>query len=231
MDDVKHLIPLAFVVTLAPACGGGDSVPLSQLGGAMGETICAKMVECCTTEELMAELLGASNEGECREVYAGIIGGLLVPALEDSVNAGRMTYDGEAMAACLDTLAGISCAELRSAVRSGIGDSCEDPFIGHVATGGVCAGDPDCTSGFCNGDSIDFDGNITYGACADVPAIGQPCVDGDCPGLRCDRQTTTCAAKLADGETCTFDDDCASDECVDGGTGSTCGRSMTCDGN
>lgn len=230
MDDVKHLIPLALVTSLAAACGGGDSVPLSELGGAMGETICAKMVECCTTEELMEELLGASNETECRQIYASFIGGLLVPALEDSVNAGRTTYDGEAMAACLDTLAGVSCAELRGAVRSGIGDSCEDPFIGHVEVGGMCAGDVDCISGFCNGDSIDFEGNITYGACAAVPAVGQPCVDGDCPGLRCDRQTTTCAPRLADGETCTFDDDCASDECVDTGSGSVCGRSMTCDG-
>jgi hypothetical protein len=223
---------IALCIAVAVAGCGGDSVPLSELGSEMGKTICAKMVECCTAEELMDELLGATNQTECEELYNGLIGGLVVPQLEDSVASGRMRYDGGRMAECLDDLAAIECSELRGAIRGGPGTSCADPFTGLVDIGGACAGDVDCISSFCNGDSLDFEGNVMFGVCAQLPSDGQPCVDDTCgPGLRCDRQLDTCAPALADGMDCTFDDDCASGDCVDSTTGNgTCGRTMTCDG-
>jgi hypothetical protein len=214
--------------------GGGGAVPIAELGNELGAIVCPKMVECCTQMELEDELLGASNETECEAFYAGFLGQLLVPVLEDSVAAGRLVYDGEAMRTCLDAYAAIDCADLPAALHAGGPGGCTDPFMGQVALGGMCANDVDCQSNLCDGGSTDFDGNITYGTCAEVPAIGQACVDGDCgAGAFCDYASAqTCQAQLADGASCGADGDCASGGCngrMNGQPG-TCGPRMACDG-
>lgn len=228
---------LLFASVFAFGCdgGGGDTVPLGQLGSELGAIICPKMVECCTQMELEDELLGASNEMECEAFYAGFLGQLLVPVLEDSVAAGRLAYDGERMRTCLDAYAAIDCADLPTALHAGGPGGCTDPFTGLVALGGACANDADCQSNLCDGDSTDFNGNTTFGTCAEVPAIGQPCVDGDCgAGAFCDYNagSQTCQATLADGASCSANGDCASGACngAMNGQDGTCGAPMTCNG-
>lgn len=185
--------------------------------------------------ELEEELLGASNQQECEAFYAGFIGQLLIPVLEDSVADGRLVYDGGQMRTCLDALAAIECSELRATLESGPAGSCDDPFTGQVAIGGVCANDVDCVSKLCDGDQVDFEGNVTTGVCAQMPSNGQACVDNTCgDGLFCDNTggSPRCQPKLADGSGCSSDDDCTSGSCngASGGQGGTCGASMTCDG-
>jgi hypothetical protein len=180
-------------------------------------------------------LLGAETLEDSELFSTAVLGALLVPVLEDSVAAGRLRYDGEAMADCLDGMAALECSGLRDGLRGGVAGACGDPFIGLVADGGACANDADCVSDYCNGDRIDFEGNVTeLGVCARLPGQGQPCLDGDCAdGLRCDTGGgSICQPRLADGLTCSRDDDCTSDECVGAGGGAegTCGPSMTCDG-
>lgn len=235
---MRNLVSLGFVCCLVgSACGGGgdDAVALAELDTEMGATMCAKMVECCTTAELEEELLGASNQQECEAFYAGFIGQLLIPVLEDSVAAGRLVYDGEQMRTCLDALAAIECADLRAALESGPAGSCEDPFTGQVAIGGMCANDVDCVTELCNGDQVDFEGNVTMGVCAQMPSNGQACVDNTCgAGLFCDYAggSPTCQPELADGSGCSSDDDCTSGSCngASGGQSGTCGAPSTCDG-
>jgi hypothetical protein len=237
----KHFFHLACAATLLTACGGDDGgdggdepVPLSELDDRLGATVCARMVECCTTQELMDELLGAENQAECEALYTGFVGQLLIPALEDSVANGRLLYDGTKLPECLDGLAALACPELRGAIHGGLGNACSSPFTGLVELGGTCAGDVDCISHFCDGDSVDLEGTITFGTCTQLPTDGQPCVDDTCgPGLRCERdsQTGTCGPTFADGVACTYDDDCTSGDCVGpSGSAGTCGDSMTCDG-
>ncbi len=224
------------VIWIAAGCGGGgDAVPLADLGTEMGGAVCGKMAECCTMAELEEELLGASNQQECEAFYAGFLGQLFVPVLQDSVAAGRLVYDGEAMRACLDAYGALACADLRTALATGPDGACDGAFTGQVALGGACATDLDCVSGFCDGDAVDFEGNVTMGTCIQAPGVGQACADGDCDeGLYCDYAggAPTCQATLADGSGCGADGDCASGSCngASGGQGGTCGPSMTCDG-
>lgn len=235
---MRNLVSIGFVCSLVgSACdgGGGDAVPLGSLGTEMGATMCAKMVECCTMAELEEELLGASNQQECEAFYAGFIGQLLIPVLEDSVADGRLVYDGDQMRTCLDAIAAIECSELRATLESGPSGTCDNPFTGQVAMGGACANDLDCVSAFCNGDQVDFEGNVTMGVCAQMPSNGQACVDNTCgDGLFCDYTggSPTCRPTLADGSGCSSDDDCTSGSCngASGGQSGTCGASMTCDG-
>lgn len=216
----------------AAACdgGGGGSVPPDQLGVEMGSAMCAHFAECCTVEEFMDQTLGAENEEECRALYAGFVGGLLVPVLEDSIAAGRVVYHGDRMAGCLDLMRSLSCSDFNEleAADSPWLVGCQDPFEGQVAIGGECANDWDCVSEYCSGESTDFDGNVTFGACANAPSIGQPCDDFECAdNAYCESgPTPTCQALLSDGSACSSGDDCASGGCE----GSVCGPPTTCDG-
>lgn len=228
---MKRFIYASLSLSFFTACdsGGGGSVSPSELGEEMGSVMCARMAECCTEAEFMEQTLGADSEEECRALFAGFVGGLLVPVLEDSIAAGRVVYHGDRMGACLDLMAGLSCVESSVAVEGElIFGGCQDPFEGQVAIGGDCASDFDCISEYCSGDSTDFEGNITFGACAEYPAIGEPCDDFECgPGAYCESGATpTCQALLADGSACQSGDDCESGGCEN----SVCGAPTTCDG-
>lgn len=218
-------------------CGGddgvsGENVPPDQLAEALGPVTCAKLFECCTAEEVMEQLLGAETVEECEQFYLAFIGSFFEPVLEDSIAEGRVVYHGEIIGGCIDAYAALSCPEM-SAVLAGDGpfQGCGDPFEPQVALGGECANDFDCIDGFCPDASVDFEtGEITYGTCVGIPAIGDPCVDNEC-GDDAYCETTaegdTCEARLANGSGCTFDDDCESDFCTDAGM---CAENMTCDG-
>lgn len=177
----------------------------------------------------MEQTLGADSEAECRALFSGFVGELLVPVLEDSIADGRVVYHGDRMGACLDLMAAMSCDESAVAIEGDIiWSGCQDPFEGQVALGGDCAQDFDCVSEYCSGDSTDFEGNVTFGLCADYPAIGQPCDDFTCgPDAYCESGATpTCQALLSDGSACTDGEDCASSGC----NGGVCGAPTTCDG-
>lgn len=216
------------VVALA-ACGddGGGGVAIDNVGAELARVTCAKLADCCTPQEFMEETLGSADETECRMVFTAF-GGILVKIYKDSIDAGRLVYHGDRMADCFAAIEGLSCTEYAM-----VGDDdfasvgCENPFEGKVAAGGQCATDGDCISGWCSGDSVDFEGNITYGTCGTAPGEGMPCEEFDCgDGLYCD--ASTCAPTKPDGMACSSDDECTSGGC--NGEPGTCGVTMTCDG-
>ncbi len=217
-------------IALLSACGGGGGggVSPSEFPAAIAEVTCSRLAECCTTEEFMDETLGSDDEAECKAIFTGF-GGLLADVIEDSVAAGRLIYHGDRVQTCLDVIAGLSCADFQTEADIE-GSACQDPFEGLVENGGECANDFDCVSNYCSGDSLDFEGNIMFGACIDAPVAGQPCDDNDCAdGAFCDRsgETPTCAPLLADGASCNLSSECLSDNCDDTGT---CSAERTCDG-
>lgn len=222
---MKRLVYLAVTTWFAAGCGGGDGISPDQLAGEMGSAMCARFAECCTAEEFMEETLGAEDETECRQLFTGLFGALVTPVLEDSIASGRVVYHADRMGDCLDLMRSLSCTELNELEEDVWLVGCQDPFEGQVAIGGECANDWDCVSEYCSGDSTDFEGNVTFGACANAPAIGQPCDDFECAGgAYCDGGT--CQALLSDGATCSSGDDCASGGC----DGNVCGPQTTCDG-
>jgi len=219
-------------ILILAACGGGGSGGVSPAGlaSALAEASCNKHEECCTAEEFMDATLGSENAAECKAVLTGF-GSLLTNVLDDSIEAGRVIYHPDRMEDCLAAIDALSCAEFKD--NGEINDSrCEDPFEGQVADGGECANDFDCVSNYCSGDSMDFEGNLTFGVCADDPVAGLPCDEGRCADSAfCDFETDLCEALLADGEACTSDNQCKSEEC-DTTTSSpgSCVASTTCDG-
>jgi hypothetical protein len=138
------------------------------------------------------------------------------------------------MGACIDSIADMTCDEFAAAIaqHSGFG-GCEDPFEAKTADGDTCGNDADCTSGWCDGDSFDTNGNLMYGVCATKPGVGDPCPSYECAdGGYC--MGGNCVAAQDDGADCTSGDQCASGACngYDSSTGQpgTCGTPMECDG-
>lgn len=227
------------VACVLTACGGGEGgVSPENLPSEIGEVQCAKLADCCTPAEFM-EQTGADSEAECRALITGF-GTILTNAMNDSIDKGRIIYHPDRMADCITALSGLSCAEFASTKNDAFpGTACDNPIEPQVATGGECAQDFDCASSFCDGGSIDFNGNITYGMCNDRVALGQPCQapDSCASDAFCDFNSPngqpSCAAKLADGSACTNSDQCASDACTgtdNGNQQGTCGANTTCDG-
>jgi len=229
MTRAAYLLLLGVAVA---GCGGDDGISLDELGQEMATVMCERLASCCTPDELREETFGSEDEAECVTVYTGLFDGLLVPVYQASLDAGRLSYDGTKMRACLDRIAALTCEDVaRGQVTEGTFAECDSPFTGHVADGEECATDLDCVSGYCSGDALMSDGTPIFGTCATAPGISTPCDGFECAeGLAC--VSGTCIAPQPDGASCTSDPQCASGSCV-GASGTepgTCGPPMTCDG-
>jgi hypothetical protein len=235
--DNASMTRLATLVILGlTACGGGGSgggdVTPDKLAGTLAHSSCSKLSSCCTADEFKAQTLGATSEAQCEALIGGF-GELFAKTLQDSISKGRVIYHADRMGDCIAVIDAASCIEYQNftsgSFPGGSGSGCQDPFEGQVVMGGDCAQDFDCTSAYCSGDSVDQNGTITFGKCAVLPPIGQPCDDSNCAaGAFCD-SANSCQATKADGASCSTRAECTSAGC--NGTPGTCGVTMTCDGN
>lgn len=245
--DSLLVLGLISALTVAAGCGGDDDgggggdVELDELSPIVASYQCDALFRCCDSAELEEELgfFDAETEEECTMVYAAFIEGFLVESLQASVDSGRLVYHADRMGACIDHLNGLSCEERAMSVSdSGFAAAgCQDPFEGQVANGDACASDEECQSDWCDGDSMDFEGNVTEGVCGDPPGQGDACPDFECTGdTYCELADNggTCHAKLSEGSDCFSDDECASDNCVDDNPDDdmpgTCSGEYQCDG-
>ncbi len=212
-----------------PGPGGGGPVEPDLLGDGFATALCAKMFECCDTIELQQQF-GGGTEDDCRDQYAQTFSMLLEPVLLDSIDSDRVTYDADIAGDCIAAYRDLSCAEF-AAVRFADGpfEGCSSPFDPQVANDAACGNDYDCTSGYCSGDSVDFQGTITYGTCITAPGLDDPCDGSDCgDGFYCNFSTFTCASPLANGTNCGSDTECDSGYCDD--STFVCADATICDG-
>jgi len=208
--------------------GGGAGTALDELGAAMAETLCPRLFDCCSDgdlRQLFEEDVSPEVPTDVPGCVAAVTASLeeIAGGMADSVAAGRMQYSGERMEACLEAIGEHSCDRFAATVADLTGfPECEPPFTPLVADGAACATSEECTSGFCSGSG---DGKL--GACAALPAEGDPCPDSSCAdGLYCDDIGATCLPQKADGEECGASTQCAGGDCRDG----MCGSSPLCDG-
>lgn len=124
----------------------------------------------------------------------------------DSVNAGRMAYDGNAARRCLDAFNSADCVSLLS---TSISEplKCDGVFTGLVAEGQDCYDDRECADGlYCD----ESDGNCP-GQCTPYTAVGEACFSEEVcdPDIAwCDPENDVCTEKRGDGEDCLLDNDC-----------------------
>lgn len=224
---------LGLVLGLA-ACGDddGDGLPLEDLEEELLGQLCERMVRCGVY----------ADDAACRADFGALIGGLV-----SQVESGRVDYDAELAARCLEAAAGASCDRTAEENREQL-QVCVDALKGTVADGAQCFNDQECISEECEVETCNM--ACCAGVCGRtiVPAaIGQACPDLACVnGAYCSTQGT-CAALLAAGASCNDDEECAyglfcnGTTCVDapdrgqpcpdgmcGGIGDRCSDEGTC---
>lgn len=105
-----------------------------------------------------------------------------------------------------------ACAEVFVNAPCGCLDVCGPPSPGALAVGDDCMDDAQCVSGVCR----NAEAYIECGTCWTRGLLGEECfgLDVECDeGLYCANATGACETLLADGETRSDSDACASDVC------------------
>lgn len=136
---------------LAFGCGGGDGggfgSPTEAINASIDQT-CSVAFECRDSfppdQGFQFEDLFGNTEAECQTNIADVFD---ADALEASVDAGRVIFDGDDAATCLDAAADITCDQFWG-IDDTFQDSptCDTAFIGTVADGGTCTIDDDCSN-------------------------------------------------------------------------------------
>ena len=88
--------------------GGGDGLRLDQFAGRLAEAQCAQMQRCCESEwpDCVAFFTMALEE------EADIVD------MRASIAAGRLTFDGDQAARCIERVEGLSCAEFSAFLQN-----------------------------------------------------------------------------------------------------------------
>jgi hypothetical protein len=213
-----HLVPWAFVIGLAAACGGSDSEGGSSGAGGDGAAAGAgsaaeggagsdgggialadvparyAAAACQVYTTCIGELLTLFRPGEDCETNTTIQLTDELAGLQARVDAGRIVYDGTKLQACLDDVAAMGCELLTERAPP----SCELALQGTVAEGGDCQLDEEC-----EGEQYCKLTAACPGTCTLLEQAGGPCSgSSDCvSGLTCG-DTGRCVAPAQPGEPC-----------------------------
>lgn len=168
----------------APASGaaGGGGVPISVGPVEVGRAVCDKLFECCTEAELAALPMGLGDAESSCQISVAVYLAVIVEASNESLAAGRIRYDGVALADCLEDYANEPCG-VHEALDLGI---CPGVFAPQVELGGRCGISGDCIGGYCEGAN---DAANPVGTCAErkldgaVCAANAECASGLCEAL------------------------------------------------
>ena len=201
------------VIALATGCvfggddtSGGPYISIVELNDAIRAAECQYLVRCHQI----------ADQATCLAMHDVEVP--LDRSVIDSVRNARVTYRGEAMAACIDALATQSCDPADVAHRTSLDWCVWQVFSGTLHQGAACTGDRECISQHCDV-CQSSESQCCLGSCvgdvapAHPPAAaigeacqfttpGDPCVDG----AFCDHGR--CAALRAEGVACVQSSEC-----------------------
>jgi hypothetical protein len=191
-----RLVPWAFVVGLAAACGGSDSggdgseqgIPLEELPEKYAEALCDAYESC------IGDVLAIFRPGEDCVKNATTQLTEELASLSELVDKGRVEYHASKTQACLDEIAAGGCNFLIERAPA----SCEKALVGTLAEGEDCELDEEC-----EGEQYCKVAAACPGKCASLEQAGGLCSgSGDCvSGLTCG-ETGRCVAPAKAGEDC-----------------------------
>ncbi len=182
-------IALACGSTTDGGGGTGESVPISEVPKLYAEASCSAVRKCLG--EAVDVLLG--GESCTANTEAAIADDL--PRLEQGIEEGKITYDGEKVRACIDAIETAGCDLLDNSEP----EACRDALTGTVASGGDCSLDAEC-----QGESYCKSGGTCPGKCTSREQAGGACDrDSNCArGLACSEATSRCVKPSGPGASC-----------------------------
>lgn len=169
-----------------------NAITLDNIDDLTESAVCDWWIRC----SLVPDLLACAN---AFHIEAGTLPQLVAYAAE-----GRVFFDADAAASCLDALATVPCT-----YDSGLPEVCGEVFTGPVGDGGLCVvneecvGDATCVQPACEGECC-------TGQC--TPPLPESSVGEDCSGNPCDDASwcdgAICQPRAAVGQPCTSFDGC-----------------------
>jgi hypothetical protein len=227
-------------------CGGSgqnnDPVPADAFPARFATAWCGLLQRCCLVS-------GGTAFGSCEADAVARLTNIGTEAAADGA-----TWNGAVAARCLGDIAGADCATADGLTLRTLLDACDDTWTGVIPPGGSCqtyasCAEPQVTGGAsggascvnsmcvqvvrlppgaaCSGTTATCDpllATCVSGACVALPGAGEACTDGCRTGLRC--SAGVCAPLLAVGQSCSSDNECASDRC----SGTRCASIFAADG-
>jgi hypothetical protein len=166
---MPNLRALAFLLALplgASCHQSGGPIPLGEVKARALAAICEHETRCGSFPSVAA----------CRASLFSTTDQLVA-----SVNAGRIKYDGNAAAACLDTLRATGCNRTDEPEAWEL--PCLATFKGVLAAGATCYIDEECVTGSCDSSSCASASACCAGTCEDLPVVPNPVpAGGECSG-------------------------------------------------
>jgi hypothetical protein len=203
-----------------PACGGstgnaaatGPTTPLSDVPAKFSTALCGVLAQC-----LGPALKFTFPNDDCESREKAMLEQGDFSIVQKDIDAGKVTYDGTKVDACVSALQAAGCDVLTRRLST----LCPAVIVGSAAEGAACTTNAECKAPlFCKKASCP-------GTCATLLSAGEDCKhDDDCQdGLKCSTQTKKCVKPAADGATCEgpTGPSCASDHACKGGNNATPG--------
>ena len=202
--------------------------PVSDSAAELARVQCTRLFECCTPDEIQTVFTGATDADTCEPVVSNYLSTFVLSGFEDSANRGAVNVDPTKRDACLQALGMRSCESFSPNPNLNLLEleACRAWISPGLEPSEFCQDDFECRTGFCARDAAAADG-----VCKTAPELGEPCSFGRC-GVSgfCDVDDL-CGARVETGQPCTRNDECLSDNCVDGMAGRVCGeRAKACQG-
>jgi hypothetical protein len=173
--------------TLVPNTG---PVAIEQLAHELAVTTCMMYGRCFPGAVLAA----------CVSSEEKLLGDQNVASMQAGIAAGKISYDGATVRACLDLYPKLECDYSNVSILL---PTCTNVWGGTVAVGGSCNSSFECASNaFSN--VCRSANNTCPGVCAAKATAGEPCASlSDCDGtLKCVSAAGTCKVPLKLGDTC-----------------------------
>ncbi len=170
------LLAVAALSLTSIACSSSEprSVAPDELERSIAEALCQQVRECAQSRagsELTLLALSPSFADRCPDLVGREIGSL--GYLLDLVEAGRVVYDSQAAARCLEEVA--ATCSLEGGFE--ISPACRDTFRGTAELGEDCSVTDECVPGsFCNAENVM---DVCEGVCVARLPVGALCQDGN----------------------------------------------------
>jgi len=185
-----HVGVVALGLLTATGCGddGGGGGSLETAPMAVAESICNPLEECLG--DLTTIFLG--GQGCTEAIEPGITNGN-APLWQQSIDAGRLAFDGSKLDDCIDASSALGCEAIEA---RDIGP-CEEAFEGLVEPGGACVMEADCA-----GEAYCALGAACPGVCTRRVGGGESCTTNETcqSGFVC--SGGSCVAPAGAGEAC-----------------------------